>query len=218
MHPAGSRESRSSGPDTDTAAMILPLGERTGAETEATPCSRSHRLRPPAAADPRESGGGESAFCRPRCIAGVLPGEQHLRGGPARMVSWEPIGMVSSRPLGRSAAATQTRVLTLTSPGLGGLPGDLAQSWRRDRRWRAAGPQPPRRRARQDEARGRSGPACRGPRGDGAPAPPRGDEPSVRPRPVPATRPASVAGPDSSAASTRAALSRTPTPDELSIL
>ena len=38
-----------------------------------------------------------------------------------------------------------------------------------------------------------------------------------RARPVPATRPASVAGPDSSAASTRAALSSTPTPLVLSI-
>ena len=28
---------------------------------------------------------------------------------PARMVSWEPTGIVSRRPLGRSAAATQTR-------------------------------------------------------------------------------------------------------------
>src|SRR5215213_4263886 len=37
----GWRDSRSSGPDTDTAAMTLPLGERTGAETDATPCSRS---------------------------------------------------------------------------------------------------------------------------------------------------------------------------------
>src|SRR5215213_1524703 len=38
-----------------------------------------------------------------------------------------------------------------------------------------------------------------------------------RARPVPATRPARVAGPDSRAVSTRAALSSTPTPLELSI-
>ena len=37
-------------------------------------------------------------------------------------------------------------------------------------------------------------------------------------QPVPATRPARVAGPDSRAESTRAALSSTPTPLELSIL
>src|SRR5699024_11174887 len=29
---------RSNGPDTEVAAMTLPLGERTGAETDATPC------------------------------------------------------------------------------------------------------------------------------------------------------------------------------------
>ena len=40
MRP-GWRVNRSSGPDTDTAAMILPEGERTGADTEATPASRS---------------------------------------------------------------------------------------------------------------------------------------------------------------------------------
>ena len=40
MRP-GWRVSRSSGPETDTAAMILPEGERTGADTEATPASRS---------------------------------------------------------------------------------------------------------------------------------------------------------------------------------
>jgi hypothetical protein len=33
----GDRVSRSMGPDTDTAAMILPPWPRTGAETEATP-------------------------------------------------------------------------------------------------------------------------------------------------------------------------------------
>lgn len=32
---------RSIGPETDTAAMTLPEGPRTGAETEATPASRS---------------------------------------------------------------------------------------------------------------------------------------------------------------------------------
>ena len=40
MRP-GWRESRSRGPLTETAATIFPEGERTGAETEATPCSRS---------------------------------------------------------------------------------------------------------------------------------------------------------------------------------
>src|SRR3954470_12949436 len=37
----GWRERRSIGPETETAAITLPEGERTGAETDATPCSRS---------------------------------------------------------------------------------------------------------------------------------------------------------------------------------
>ena len=37
----GCRESRSIGPETLTAAMTFPEGERTGAETDATPGSRS---------------------------------------------------------------------------------------------------------------------------------------------------------------------------------
>src|SRR6185437_11914963 len=45
----GDRVSRSIGPDTDTAAMIFPPGPRTGADTEATPASRSATL----AAQPR---------------------------------------------------------------------------------------------------------------------------------------------------------------------
>src|SRR5690606_19803937 len=37
----GCRESRSIGPETDTEAITLPEGLRTGADTEATPASRS---------------------------------------------------------------------------------------------------------------------------------------------------------------------------------
>ena len=39
----GWRESRSRGPEIETAAMTRPLGPRTGADTEATPGSRSAR-------------------------------------------------------------------------------------------------------------------------------------------------------------------------------
>ena len=39
--PPGRRPIRSTGPDTDTAAITSPAGERTGAETDATPASRS---------------------------------------------------------------------------------------------------------------------------------------------------------------------------------
>src|SRR6478735_7485893 len=133
------------------------------------------------------------------------------------MVSCEPTGMVSRRPLGRSAAATQTR----WSP------------WRRhscadspvmSRSLASTGPA---------DASNRSSPAAadsserRGP-STNRPCMSRATNRWCsratasrcavgRARPVPATRPASVAGPASRAASTRAALSRTPTPLELSI-
>src|SRR5579875_3369329 len=45
----GDRVSRSIGPDTDSAATTRPLASRTGADTEATPASRSATL----AAHPR---------------------------------------------------------------------------------------------------------------------------------------------------------------------
>src|SRR5215469_13312410 len=45
----GERVSRSIGPDTDTAAMTFPPWPRTGADTDATPGSRSATL----AAQPR---------------------------------------------------------------------------------------------------------------------------------------------------------------------
>ena len=79
----GCRVSRSSGPETDTAAMTLPDGERTGADTEATPASRSPTL----CAQPRrrmpdrvvgvELGALQAAVQPVR----LLPGEQDLRGG-----------------------------------------------------------------------------------------------------------------------------------------
>ena len=109
--------------------MILPLGERTGAETDATPCSRS----PTDCAQPRrrmpDSAAAEkAAFWRPRCIrSGSSQASSTWAAEPARMVSWEPTGMVSRSPDGRSAAATQTRYVALAPPQLGGLAGDVAQ-------------------------------------------------------------------------------------------
>src|SRR3954447_3365849 len=199
--------------------MILPLGERTGAETEATPCSRSPidwaqpRRRMPARAVAEYA-----AFCRPRCMrSGSSQASSTWAAEPARMVSCEPIGMVSRRPLGRSAAATQTR----NSP------------WRRH----SCADSPV-----MSRSRASTGPAAASSRSSPAAAEssarrgPSMKRPCMsratrrwcsratasrcavgRARPVPATRPASVAGPASRAASTRAALSSTPTPLELSI-
>ena len=121
--------------------MILPPGERTGAETEATPCSRS----PTDCAQPRrrmpESAAAEkAAFWRPRCIrSGSSQASSTWAAEPARMVSCEPTGIVSRRPEGRSAAATQTRYVALAAPQLRGLAGDVAQP----RQHRAGGGQQP---------------------------------------------------------------------------
>ncbi len=203
--------------------MILPLGERTGAETEATPCSRS----PTDCAQPRrrmpDSAAAENAaFWRPRCMrSGSSHASSTWAAEPARMVSCEPTGIVSRRPEGRSAAATQTRM----SP------------WRRH----SCADSPV-----MSRSRASTGPAVASSRSSPAAADssasrgPRTNRPCMsratrrwcssatasrcavgRARPVPATRPARVAGPASRAVSTSAALSRTPTPDpplELSIL
>ena len=110
MRP-GCRDSRSSGPETDTAATTLPEGERTPAETDATPSSRSpmlwaHPRRRTAASAAAE----KAALCRPRCIrSGSSQASRIWAAEPAFIVSWVPTGTVSRRPVGRSAPATQTR-------------------------------------------------------------------------------------------------------------
>ena len=104
----GERVRRSSGPLTDTAATTPPSGPRTGADTDATPCSRSATLE----AHPRRR---TSARTR-----GVKAADSSS-GSPVRQASstWAadpavsgrevPTGTVSRRPLPRSAAATHTR-------------------------------------------------------------------------------------------------------------
>ena len=91
--------------------MILPEGDRIGADTEATPCSRSPtdcahpRRRMPASAVAENA-----AFCSPRCIrSGSSHASSTWAAEPARMVSCDPTGIVSRSPEGRSAAATHTR-------------------------------------------------------------------------------------------------------------
>ena len=86
----GLRDSRSMGPDTDTAATTRPATERTGAETEATPGCRSATL----AAHPCRRTRASVCACEDRVrdaavqALGVLPREQHLGGGSGR--EWQP--------------------------------------------------------------------------------------------------------------------------------
>ena len=114
---------------TDTAAITLPEGERTGAETDATPCSRSPtdcdqpRRRMPASAVAQYA-----AFCRPRCIrSGSSQASRICAAEPARMVSWEPTGSCRRRPVGALRGGDADAVLALLLPQLRGLAGDVAE-------------------------------------------------------------------------------------------
>ncbi len=112
----------------------MPPAPRTGAETEATPGSRSAAL----AAQPRRRTPASVVAVnlaprRPRCIRS--PSSQASStwaAEPAVIGSAAPTGTVSRSPLARSAAATQTRTSApAAAPGkaveLGALPGDVAQ-------------------------------------------------------------------------------------------
>ena len=109
--------------------MILPPGERTGADTEATPCSRS----PTDCAQPRrrmpgQRGGGEGGVLQAALHPlGVLPGEQHLggRAGVHGQLGADRDGVAQAGgPLGGGDADP---VVALAAPQLGGLAGDVAQ-------------------------------------------------------------------------------------------
>ena len=78
----GERVSRSIGPDTEMAASTLPPWPRTGAETEATPASRSAALAAqPRRRTPARVGRGEPGAAQPAVHPlALLPGEQHLGG------------------------------------------------------------------------------------------------------------------------------------------
>ena len=119
---------------------------------------------------------------------------------PARIVSCEPTGMVSRRPEGRSAAATQTRcspwrrhswadspVMSRSRASTG--PGGGQQAVLAGGRGQLG----------QARARARSGPACRGRRGGGARGRRRGGGRSGGPARCRRRGPARVAGPDSRA-------------------
>ena len=141
------------------------------------------------------------APCRPRCSrSGSSQASRTCAAEPAFIGSVAPTGTVSRSPLGRSAAATQTRCVALAAVELGALAGVVAQLRRAPGRRRpAAGPRRPRRPARPAAGRGRSGPACRGRPGGGAPARRPAGGRWGGPGRWPATSSARVAGPASSA-------------------
>ena len=110
----GWRPMRSMGPEIDTAAMTLPLAPRTGAETLATPGSRS----PTDWAHPRRRTAEsmvalKRAPTRPRWRrSGSSQASRTWAPEPPSMDMVAPTGIESRRPMGRSALATQMR----TSP------------------------------------------------------------------------------------------------------
>ncbi len=193
----GCRESRSRGPETETQRSPCPTASGPAPRPTPRPAPARRWTGPSPGGGCRTARSRSTrAFCRPRCIrSGSSQASSTWAAEPARMVSWEPTGMVSRRPVGRSAAATQTRY----SP------------WRRHS-W-ADSPVMSRSRARTGPAvaSSRSSPAAaessesRGPstkRPCMSRATSRWCSSATarrcavgRARPVPATRPASVAGP-----------------------
>ena len=125
----GWRLNRSIGPETETAATIRPAGPRTGADTEATPASRS----PTDCDHPRRRTADKAvavkrASRRPRCSrSGSSQASSIWAADPAFIVSVAPTGTVSRSPVSRSAAATQTPAVSLPAIELRALTGDVAQ-------------------------------------------------------------------------------------------
>ena len=111
------------------AASTLPPAPRTGADTEATPGSRSAAL----AAQPRLRTLASVAAVNlaprsPRCIRS--PSSQAsstCAAEPAVIGSAAPTGTVSRRPLARSAAATQHADVALPAVQLRALSGQVTQ-------------------------------------------------------------------------------------------
>ncbi len=102
---------RSIGPDTDTAAITAPRPSRTGAETLATPGSRSAalcaqpRLRTSASVRSVNLAAGSTACW----VAGSAYASSTLAPEPAVIGRWVPTGTVSRSPAGGSNATTHTR-------------------------------------------------------------------------------------------------------------
>ena len=106
----GCRESRSSGPETETAARILPPGERTGADTEATPCSRS----PTDCAQPRrripDSTAAENAAFSAAALSGIR------RRGWAQSVGEREQGVASVSAPVRSPGGKILAAVSVSGP------------------------------------------------------------------------------------------------------
>ena len=216
----GWRESRSIGPEIDTAAMTRPEGERTGADTEATPGSRSPTLcAQPRRRTPDSAVAVNAAPCRPRCSrSGSSHASSTWAAEPARMDSVAPTGIESRRPTGRSAADDADPVLALAAEELGALAGVVAQraehrAGGREQAVLAGG------RGELAEARAEDEAPLQvaGRRGGGARARRPAGGRSGGPGRWRVTSWARVDGPASSALSTIAALSSTPTPLVLSM-
>ena len=94
-----------------TAATTLPDGPRTGAETDATPASRSATLcAQPRRRTPASTVAVKRACRRPRCMrSGSSQASRIWAAEPAVIGSTDPTGTVSRRPERRSVAATQMR-------------------------------------------------------------------------------------------------------------
>lgn len=207
------------GPLIETAATTRPPAPRTGADTEATPASRSATLcAQPRRRTPDRAVAVNFAPCNPRCNrSGSSQASNICAAEPASIDSALPTGIESRRPIGRSAAATQIR----WSP------------WRRNSCalspvWslRAVSTGPAAARSRSSPAAAASSPS-RGPRTN-RPCKSRATRRWCssatasrcavgRASPVEVTNWARVQGPASNALSTVAALSSTPTPLELSM-
>ncbi len=125
----GCRVKRSTGPEIETAATTRPDGPRTGADTEATPGSRSPMLcaqprRRTADSVGRGEAGALEAAVQP---VGLLPGEQHLgrRSGEHRQRGADRDRVPQADgPLGRGDADA---LVALAPVELGGLAGVVAQ-------------------------------------------------------------------------------------------
>src|SRR3954462_15992954 len=110
----GCRVNRSRGPETDTAATTVPSAANTGADTDATPVSRSATLsaQPQRGTVVNVEAENFAALTSRSVSSGGSHASSTCAAEPAVMGSSEPTGTVSRSPLDRSAATTQCR----TSP------------------------------------------------------------------------------------------------------
>lgn len=111
--PLAGRRAAQVGPEIDTAATTRPDGPRTGADTEATPGSRSPNNSAPTAA--RRTADRAVAFGRPAVLggaeSGLLPRQEDLGGRSeastgSRRPGWCPVAPSGARrPRHRCAGA-----------------------------------------------------------------------------------------------------------------